>query len=248
MKIYRVGVVSYLNSKPFLEGILHDPIIRQIHLQVLPPAEIAALLVSGELDIGLVPVKVMHSLSNPHIHTNYCIGSTDKVHSVCIFSNTPIEHCHTLLLDSESRTSVAFSKVLLRDYFKLTPALKPSYVGYESDLQDGVAGLVIGDRSFAWHKVYTYVYDLGYYWKKLTGLPFVYAAWLSNTPLESEFTIAFNRALENGLNRINDWLPPFQTLYPDISLNNYFTKHISYQLDQEKRNGLALFLEKSREF
>jgi chorismate dehydratase len=245
MKIYKVGVVSYLNSKPFLEGLLHSPVIQLMHLQVLPPAVIAELLIKGDIDLGLVPVKVIHQLPKAIVNTNYCIGSTDYVHSVCLFSNTSIDKCHTVILDSESRTSVALAKVLLRDYFKHQVSFIQSHQGYESELCDGVAGLIIGDRAFKWHGHYRYVYDLGHYWRLLTGLPFVFAAWVSNTELEKDFAKRFNDALASGIDSLNTWLPAFQSLYPDMSLREYFTQNISYQLDADKQKALELFLQLS---
>ncbi len=247
MKIYRVGLVSYLNSKPFLEGLLHSPVIQRMHLQVLPPAQIAELLTAQELDLGLVPVKVMHQLPHYFINSNYCIGSTDYVHSVCLFSNTPLGQCHTIILDSESRTSVALTKVLLRDYFKQKITFIESYNGYEAELNDGVAGLIIGDRSFKWHRHYAHIYDLGHYWKQFTGLPFVFAAWVSNAALDNAFAEDFNVALASGIQSMNKWLPAFQSLYSDISLNDYFTQNISYQLDDEKRKAIELFLKLSKD-
>ncbi len=248
MKIYRVGLVSYLNSKPFLDGLLRSSVIQQMHLQVLPPAHIAELLCAGELDLGLVPVKVIHRLAHSIINTDYCIGSVGAVYSVCIFSSEPLETCHTLLLDRESRTSVALAKVLLRDYFKLKLEYKPSYFGYETELKNGVAGVVIGDRTFALHKRYPFIYDLGYYWKELTGLPFVFAAWVSTQQIEDTFIKLFNEALNKGISNMSAGLKAFQILYPDILLQDYFKKYISYELNDEKRKALDLFLSKSKEF
>ena len=68
------------------------------------------------------------------------------------------------------------------------------------------AGLVIGDRAFDLNKKYKYVYDLSLSWKKMTGLPFVFAAWISNKELPENFISELELALKNGVNNISDSL------------------------------------------
>lgn len=90
---------------------------------------------------------------------------------------------------------------------------------------------------------YPYVYDLGEAWLQHTGLPFVFAAWVSTRPLDPAFIQRFNAALKTGLDYIPEliYLLPTQ---PDFDLNTYFTKYISYPLTQGKKEALRLFLEK----
>jgi chorismate dehydratase len=57
---------------------------------------------------------------------------------------------------------------------------------------------VIGDRAFEQKQVSTYSYDLGDAWKKMTGLPFVFAAWVSNKPLDDHFIQNFNAPMNLG--------------------------------------------------
>ncbi|MDX1940606.1 MAG: MqnA/MqnD/SBP family protein, partial [Saprospiraceae bacterium] len=90
---------------------------------------------------------------------------------------------------------------------------------------------------------YPYVYDLGEIWMQHTGLPFVFAVWVSNQPLDATFLSQFNQALEQGIAAIPEltFLIPAQS---GFDLETYFTKHISYRLDDEKRRALSLFLSK----
>ncbi len=246
MKKYRVGLVSYLNSKPFLEGIIQSQLLQTIHLHVLPPAAIAQMLTSNEIDIGLVPVKVMQQLSTPMINTNFCISCDGPVHTVCIFSSEPLNTCHTLLLDNESRTSVALAKLLIKDHFGTSITFKPAYEGYEYELKNGTAGLVIGDRAFPLHSKYEYVYDLGLLWKQHTGLPFVFAAWVSNAALDETFLMEFDNALRYGVDVFRNHLDVYATQYPGVNVKEYFERYIQLTLDDKKRKAIALFLERSK--
>lgn len=247
MRSYKIGVVSYLNARPFLHGLKQSDISTQHQLIVESPSNIAGMLLRGEIDLGLVPVFILHKMAEHHIVTDFCIGSEDKVESVCLFSDSPIEECHTVVLDAESRTSVALTKVLMQRHFLLNPEYVPSYSGYENDLVDGKAGLVIGDRALMLQGRYKHVYDLGTEWKKMTKLPFVYAAWIANKKLDDDFLQQFNAACANGVAERAEIANGLVEHYQGIDVKQYFTNCISYELDERKRAGLELFLEYSKE-
>lgn len=240
---YKLTAVSYLNTKPLLYGIFKNKIAEQIELQLDIPSVCAQKLKDGRADIGLVPVAVIPELKTPHIISDYCIGTVGAVKTVCLYGERPIEEWNALYLDYQSRTSVELIKLLLKEYWKLDILTIPTEPGYENKISDRVGGLVIGDRTIGLHERYPYVYDLGEIWMQHTGLPFVFAAWVSNQALDSEFLQQFNQALEQGIAAIPElsFLIPAQS---GFDLEEYFTKHISYRLDDEKRRALSLFLSK----
>jgi chorismate dehydratase len=113
---------------------------------------------------------------------------------------------------------------------------------FRSQIKGTTAGIVIGDRALEQRKLSPYIFDLGTAWNELTGLPFVFAAWVANKPLGAEFEDAFNRANAYGVTHIAEVVA--ESLYTVYDLTKYYTQNISYRLDDEKRKGLALFLEK----
>src|SRR5580692_5951925 len=115
----RVGAVSYLNTKPLLYGIERASLISDIELVIDYPSRIAAMLLKGEIDIGLVPVAVIPEMAAFYINGDYCIGSDGPVASVCLFSEVPVERIETVLLDYQSKTSVQLAKVLLKNHWKV---------------------------------------------------------------------------------------------------------------------------------
>ena len=241
MKKIKVGIVNYLNTRPLLYGINHSPVREAIELVEDYPSNIAMYLLEGKIDIGLVPVAVLPEMKEYHIYTDYCIGSNGPVASVCLFSDVPIDEVNTVLLDYQSRTSVALLKILLKNYWKITPQLIDTSSDYRSLIEGTTAGLVIGDRSFEQRKSSGYIYDLGEAWKKYTGLPFVFAAWISIHPLDDQFIKAFNNANRSGVENIRSII---ETIPGSLfNLEEYFTKYISYELDHEKQKGLDRFLE-----
>lgn len=206
------------------------------------PASIAGMLLNDEIDVGLVPVAIIPKLAEYHIIGDYCIGANAEVASVCLFSDVPIEQVQEVLLDYQSRTSVRLAKILLKEYWKVNPMLTDAKADFREHIKETTAGLVIGDRAFEQRKVSPYIYDLGTAWRELTGLPFVFAAWISNKKLDNDFVAAFNAATGAGVQVIDTIVA--QNPYQLFDLKKYFTRHISYTLDDNKLKGLHLFLEK----
>ena len=240
---FKVTAVSYLNTKPFLYGIFQSPVQLQIELSLDIPSVCAEKLLSGEADLGLVPVAVIPSLSTPRIISDYCIGAVGKVATVCIFSNCPIDQLKRVYLDYHSRTSVELAKILLKKYWKVTPELFHKSNVVAQDIDAHSAALVIGDKSIGWANQYPYVYDLGEAWMNFTGLPFVFAAWVSNKELPAPFLQSFNQALKTGLAHIPELIYLLPTPQAGFDLKEYYTHFISYDLDAPKKQAMEKFLE-----
>ena len=239
----RVGAVSYLNTKPLLFGIKRHPVAKEIVLIEDYPSKIAQMLVDDQIDIGLVPVATTLRLKEWFIHSNYCIGSDGAVASVCIFSDVRMEDIKCVYLDYQSKTSVNLAKILLKEYWKKdVEFIDATGEDFREQIKGGTAGVVIGDRALEQRKSSKYIYDLGEAWKEHTGLPFVFAAWISNKKLPQNFTAAFNEANAQGLQSIEDVIRENRFSYFD--LKTYYTSCISYELDEEKKKGLHLFLSK----
>ncbi len=241
-KKIRVGAVSYLNTKPLVYGFEQGMMKDEITLINDYPARIASMLLNEEIDVGLVPVAIIPEMEEWFIISDYCIGTEGEVASVCLFSEVPLHNVETVLLDYQSRTSVALAKVLLREYWKITPEFIHAREDFRDHIKGTTAGLVIGDRALQQRSISPYVYDLGAAWKDYTGLPFIFAAWISNKKLDAGFIQSFNKATQTGLDHIDEIVR--QNLYEWFNLEKYYTQYISYNLDDEKRNGMNLFLEK----
>jgi len=240
----KISAVSYLNTLPFIYGIEQDlELLNQIELSKDMPSECARKLIDGEVDLGLIPVAAIPELAESHIISDYCIGAVGKVKSVLLLSNVPIEKIETIYLDYQSRTSVKLCRILCEHHWKVKPVFLNSEAGYEQKIEGNTAGVIIGDRTFYLEKKYSHQYDLAEEWQKMTGLPFVFAAWVSNRKLPAEFVEEFNKAIYLGVNDIELVVNNQEELtIPRRVLMEYFTKNISYELDDEKKEGLKKFL------
>jgi chorismate dehydratase len=247
LKKIKVGAVSYLNTKPLLYGIKHHHIFQQIELIEDYPSHIAQLLIDDKIDLGLIPVASIPRLNEYHIITDYCIGANGAVASVCLFSQVPIEEVENVFLDYQSKTSVNLAKILLKDYWKKKAEfIDATGEDFRNQIKGSTAGVIIGDRALQQRQSSKYIYDLGEAWKTHTGLPFVFAAWISNKKLPQEFIDAFNEANAFGLQRLDEVILENESSY--IDLKEYYTNCISYSLNDEKKKGLSLFLKLLSEF
>jgi len=238
----RVGAVSYLNTKPLIYGFEQGLMKDQIALIFDYPANIAAALLNDTIDIGLVPVAVIPEMTEYHIIGNHCISSEGEVASVCLFSEVPLQEIETVLLDYQSRTSVKLAEILLKEYWKIDPVIKAADHDFRSEIKGKTAAVVIGDRALEQRKISTYRYDLGLAWKKYTGLPFVFAAWVSNKELPAEFIEAFDSANVLGLDNIEKVIA--QNPYDTYDLATYYADNIKFKLGDDKRKSISLFLDK----
>lgn len=239
---YRLVAVSYLNTKPLLYGLLRSAIQHQLDMDLAIPSECARRLVAGEADIALVPVAVIPELPEARIISDYCIGTNGRVATVCIYGDVPLAEMTTIYLDHHSRTSVMLARLLLEEYWQLSPELRPATEGYIDQIGGTTGGLVIGDRTIGLDQRFRYVYDLGEAWKAHTGLPFVFAAWVAVKPLSETFIAAFNAALSDGMKHLPELQLLLSSPHPDFDLVDYFTHSIDYDLDAPKRVALERFL------
>lgn len=222
--------------------MIQHPVFEKIELQTDIPSVCADKLIREEVDLALVPVAAIPTIKTPFIISDYCIGTEGAVKTVCIYAAQPIENLTDIYLDFHSRTSVQLTKILLQKYWQLSPNLLDSQEGYIEKIEGTTGALVIGDRAIGLEKRFPFVYDLGAVWEQFTGLPFVFAAWVSNKALPAAFIQEFNEALAYGLARIPELLLLLPIPNQQFDLEQYFTKNIKYNLDQPKKEALALFL------
>ena len=242
---YKISVVSYLNTKPFIHGLHHPAIYDNIKLSQETPAQCAQKLLSGDIDIGLVPIAVIPQLKNPRIVSPFCIGANGAVKTVCLFSDVALEDISTVYLDYQSRTSVLLVQVLMKEFWKKEVSFLPAIEGFEDNIKNDTAAVIIGDRAIAVLGKYKYEYDLSQAWQQHTGLPFVFAAWVSNKEIPQDFLDVLNAALQIGLSNRSQLLVKYTSYNSKhFSVKEYWNENIQYVLDTPKKQALELFLKK----
>lgn len=235
--MYKISVVSYLNSKVFLKGLEMSQSTFDYVLDI--PSECARKLRENQVDIGLVPVATIPEIPNANIISDYCISADGAVHSVFLFSSTPLDELQVIYLDRHSRSSNKLCQHLTEHYWKINVEWREREIDIPM-IQNGEAFVLIGDRTFDVLDNYDFRFDLSEEWKALTGMPFVFAAWVANKKIEPEFTRAFNAALHLGMEYLQDVVR--ENKLNNFDVHDYLTRKIQYELTENKLDAIQTFL------
>ena len=182
MKSVRVGCVKYLNARPLIRGWPGN-------VEFDHPSALCRRLAKRELDVALV--SSFEFLRNPiyRIVDDVSISSDGPVYSVVVAHRGEFSDIEEIELDPASETSANLLRCLLAE-LGLTPRLTGGAPGSAGLPR---ARLIIGDQAISFRQNHTDAFqfwDLGEQWKKLTGLPFVYALWLIRPEVSDAKSIA----------------------------------------------------------
>ena len=240
----RISAVSYLNTFPFVYGLKNSGFLKNFRLELDVPSLCAEKLKNGTVDIALVPVAALPELDQYHFISGFCIGAVNEVKTVLLLSKVPLQHIRKIYLDFDSRTSVELVRILARHYWHIDPLWENLQAGQATSPDNLESIVAIGDKTFQIRKDFPYVYDLASEWIRFTGLPFVFAAWVSRKKLPDDTTLQFTRALQYGISHKRECVEFFSDKLPacDDCLS-YLENNISYDFDHEKKQGLRRFLE-----
>lgn len=243
----RVGTVPYSNSYPldwFLQPCLPSgsTVVRR------PPSRLGHDLASGSLDVALL--STIELARHPEYESIPGMGvcSHGPVASVLLFSRCDPAEIRTLALDANSLTSVMLVRILLREYWQNTPAFLPFTPPLHHGLEQADAALTIGDNSFVAAPPGIFVYDLGDIWYEWTGLPFVYAMWITRPGTDAEaLAPAFRQSLDQGLARREELAEQCarKGIRSATFYQHYLTENIQYRVEERELQGMNFFLEKA---
>ncbi len=231
----KISLVSYLNSYPFHYGLIQAPRGLYSRLEVVNPAQCAKNFDNEVSDVALVPVGALDSLKNYKIVEPFCIAANGPVRSVLLLSHKPIAKIKTIAPDTDSRSSNMLTKILCNNHWNINAEFVPHEL--ESD-----AVVAIGDKAFKMAADYKYSFDLSDEWTKMTGLPFVFAVWISRVGMDESKLPNLNRALNFGVTFASEAINHFGTAgltMPDAM--SYVKRNISYRMTDVAKEGMEKF-------
>jgi len=254
----RIGQIEYANCTP-LFFVLKECFPCSGY-EFIPgvPSELNGLMVSGQIDVcPCSSIEYALHASKYRILPQLSISSDGPVASVLLFSRRPVEelHDHTILLSSESATSVNLLKILMAQRYGHSSCryIVTSHTTPDALTNESPALLLIGDAALrASLKEYDgYVYDLGELWRDWTGLPFVFALWLCRHEVaETDVLKAVARQLIQAKEQVPSYVTEIVEKVGEADWMGrervlaYWRNNISYQLDERNIAGLKLFYEK----
>lgn len=239
----RIGAVTYLNSRPLIEGL--EEILTSDQFRLDYPSRLADDLHHDRLDVALIPSIEYFQAPDYRIISDACVATRGPVLSVKLYSRVPLGEIRTLALDEGSRTSAALSRVMLAERYGVFPKLESLPLSLSTRETRSEAILLIGDRAIhAPEESFEVVWDLGEEWVNWTGLPFVFAMWVgrqrfAQPALENLLSSARDRGLAS-LDRIASR----ESLRLNLSeslVKNYLKENLHFQLGSAEKKGLELF-------
>jgi chorismate dehydratase len=238
-----IGTVSFLNAVPLTWALPRLGFDGEVVCGT--PAELAQWLKQGRIDIGLIPIAEYLRGIGEVIVDGLGIASDGAVRSVAVFSHKPIGEVHNIAVDSGSRSSVLLLQVLWAKRFGILPPLSPMAPDLEQMLSHADAALLIGDAALrASLNASLLVWDLGAAWKELTGLPFVFAAWVARDEQiarqAASWLVAARAEGRRHLSAIIAEESERRNLPADL-VQRYLTEHIRHDLTERHHQAVDLF-------
>ncbi len=244
----RVGIVDFLNSRPLAWGFLKGQHADLFRISFHPPAMVAHLLAEGGLDVGLIPSVEVQRIPRLRVLPDLCVSATHEVRSVLLVSTCPVEEIRRLALDVNSRTSVALTRILCAERWGIDPELVERRPEIDRMLADADAALVIGDPALTVDRERYLVVDLAAEWRRMTGLPFVFAVWAVRPSVEMpNLAFYFKSSLRFGLQSM-DTLVRESAAELELSsdtVRTYLTENLGFFLRDPELRGLETFWEKA---
>lgn len=251
----RIGQINYANVTPLFYGLKNCFPAGDYQYVSGVPAALNKLLADGEIDVcPSSSFAYAVDAEQYFILPELSISSTGAVASVLLFSRLPLEELSekTILLSSESATSVNLLKILIQKRFEMNCTYKICKTDPATALQEAPSLLLIGDAALRSSMAVAapYIYDLGTLWQEWTGLPFVFALWFCNrkTTLEKieemrtlasrlqvakEFALQKQEQIAASADEA-DWIGKERLI-------SYWRDNISYDLGEQELTGLRLF-------
>jgi chorismate dehydratase len=244
MKPTRISASSYLNTAPLVWSFLYGQNHGKVEMILdNAPARSAEFLSMDRVDAALVPVFAYQTIDDVLLVPDVCVGAQERVRSVCLVTKgETLEEVRTIALDISSRSSVALTKIIFREFFGFEPQWLSSEPNIDQMLAEADCALLIGDPALRLSENGFRIFDLAHLWNKYTGLGFVFAMWMTkrkSTPID--FASARDEGLAHVAQIVNNYSSEIP-LGPD-EIGIYLTENISYSVDEAMSAGLELYFE-----
>lgn len=248
MRPCRVAFVRYLNTAPLMQGL---ELASDLRLIPAVPSRIASMVARGEADLGLASVvDALAHAGTLRVLPVGMIGCDGPTLTVRVYSRVPPAQITRLHADTDSHTSVVLARVLLARVFNSTPEIIPHDTTLDTHASRPESVLLIGDKVITHAPSgddYPHQLDLGEAWKRWTGLPFVYAAWMcregEHEPLRAIASLLDRQRRRNAM-RLG-WVVATRATaagWPVPLAARYLGSLLRYDLSDAARAGLDRFL------
>jgi chorismate dehydratase len=242
----RIAASSYSNTAPLIWSFLYGQNRGKFELILdNAPARSAELLSQKRVDAALVPVVEYQRIEDVLLVPDVCVGAKETVRSVCLVTKgEDLRNVKSVALDVSSKTSVALTKIIFREFLGFEPTYKNAKPNLSEMLVHSDCALLIGDPALTIDENKYRKIDLAEVWKSFTGFGFIFAMWMTNAKnAEIAKTIDFAAARDEGLNHLDEIISNYEAEIPldREDFKEYLSQNISYSISENMRKGLELF-------
>ena len=253
-KSLKIGKIPYSNLFPIYYYLENECRCPEFLFIEGVPSQLNRMLRDGEIDVS--PSSSIEYLRHKDMYSIIpwtSISAAGAVGSIFLFSDSPIESLDNkkIAVSSHSETSVVLLQIIMKEFLSLDCSYETVDIGsVNENLKDHSATLLIGDEAMKEAKTFEgNIYDLGGLWHKHTGLPFVFALWITRKDSLAEKKELIKK-LSEDLIRAKDFSSrnlhllaekaPQKEWLTEEELVSYWNG-ISYDFTDEHLEGLMLF-------
>lgn len=253
-----VGAVSFVNTLPLIDGL--DG-CRDLRMRTTVPSLLIDALAEGEVDVALCS-SIDYQRAPMPMAVVPCgrLGCDGPTLTVRLYARRPIQSLEQIHCDTDSHTSVALLRVILRERYGIDPEFidyhAREHVAAARPVEWPDAMLLIGDKVVTDSPPavrYPHQLDLGEAWHDLTGLPFTFAVWITRADAAPDRLAAVSAVLDRQRRRneqlldrlIHDRVVPRG--WPADLAAEYLGHRIRYEFDERAALGLERFWAKAAE-
>ena len=145
MSKLRISVVEFLNTAPLVWGFTNGPLQGRYDLSFTVPSLCAEALRAGKVDVAIIPAVEYQRMDGMVVLPEMAVAAKGEVRSILVLAKKPIEQAKRIALDTNSRSSVALTRLLSKGFWRIDPEFIDSPPDPASMLAKADAALVIGD-------------------------------------------------------------------------------------------------------
>jgi len=248
----RVGHIQFINCFPLFYGLIEKKFLLEIDLIKGNPTDLNRMLATNLLDMAAISsIAYARNYRDYVLMPDISISADGDIKSIYLFSKLPIEELDQkkIAMTNISATSQALLRIIMGQHYHLAPEYFNSAPELGAMLLEADAALLIGDDALRTRyktEDKLFIYDLGQEWKKMTGLPMVFAVWAVRKDwayahinelreIKQTFVDSIQFSLDNLADvarKASQWED-----FPAEYLVDYY-QHIGFDFDARKQEGL----------
>ena len=252
----RVGVVSFVNTLPLIDGL---ELLADLKLQHSVPSLLFDQLLADEVEVALCSsIDYQRTGEELIILPVGLLGCDGATLTVRLYCSVPIADITRVYCDTDSHTSIALMRILLKEIYDIQPQLidydAREHVADNKPIDWPEAMLLIGDKVVTDSPPairYPHQLDLGAAWAEHTGLPFAFAVWMAKASADPQRLTTLAQVLDHqrrhNIERL-DHIVHHRARprnWPGDLAARYLKHNLAYEWNDRRRAGLELFYEKA---